>query len=253
MLPAWAKVAAPLVVAGSGLTAGGIALLTDDSSATSNAAASAWIDYPLDQASVLEGVVVVQGHGSAGSGLTALTLSVDGVVVATDDTLEFNEGLAYATFEWNAAIGLHDLVVAGGDTTSMIHQVTVVAEAAPTTTTIPSSTSTTSTTTTTIAPEPAQVSSVSASPTNVLVCAENDRRVTITASVQDASSAQLTISIAGVPTYGGPMSISGSTASRTVTLAVNFISPTNYTATVTAEGPGGSDSGSTTFESSCKP
>ncbi|MEQ1874922.1 MAG: hypothetical protein ABL953_14505 [Ilumatobacteraceae bacterium] len=251
MLPAWAKVAAPLVVAGSGLTAGGIALLTDDSPATSDAAASAWIDYPLDQATVLEGVVVVQGHGSAGSGLTALTLSVDGVVVATDDALEFNEGLAYATFEWNAAIGLHDLVVAGGDTTSVIHQVTVVAEAAPTTTTFPTSTSSTSTTTT-IAPEPAQVSSVSASPTNVLVCAENDRRVTITASVQNASSAQLTISIGGVPTYGGPMSISGSTASLTVTLAVNF-TDTDYTATVTADGPGGSDSGSTTFTSSCKP
>lgn len=261
MLPGWAKIAAPLVVAGSGLTAGGIALLSDDSVPTANAAPAAWIDFPLDQATLIEGLVVVQGHASVSSGLTALTLSVDGVVVATDDTLEFNEGLAYGTFEWNAVIGVHDLVVAGADTTSMTHQVTVVGRAAPTT--IPATTSTTTTTTTTTppttttpatiatVPQPADVSDVAASPSNVFVCSDNSRQVTITATVRRASSAQVQLTGSGASTIVAPMTIAGSTASATVTLQLNL--EATYTATVEVSGPGGSDSASTTFTTECKP
>lgn len=152
----WAKLLVPVLLVAAGGTAAVAAANTSTSSSVGTAAV--WIDNPPSDRSYAPGTVAVDAHGVADTEITALVLSVDGKDVATDDDLEVDADLVYATFDWDAAVGTHELVVAqvGGAGRRSDPRVVTIAEGAPeapkrtesTTTTRPGATTSTSSTST---------------------------------------------------------------------------------------------------------
>ena len=260
----WWKVALPVAIAGSGIAAAAVAIVrTDD---TSEAGASVWIDAPADLAAVNPGVVTVQAHVDAASGIESLTLTVDGDDVATDDQLEMNEQLAYAEFEWTAAEGAHELrVVAPDGSRSGVHTVLVAAPGTEattttsttvvetTTTTTPETTTTTSTTLppTTLPPTTAPPVTVAKPAIGTIGVTPGDCSITVTVSIANATSATVTVT-GGANNTTVPLSPVPGAASAIVALAGSSDS-TTLTITVTAKGSGGTTTATTTFlASSCK-
>lgn len=105
----WLRLALPVLLAGSGIAAGAVAVATDDPAP--EGATQVWIDGPRGNIAYAPGPTAVQAHATAISGIDALDLYVDGEKVATDDDLQRTETLALALFEWDAEVGIHDLVV----------------------------------------------------------------------------------------------------------------------------------------------
>jgi hypothetical protein len=176
----WAKVLVPVVLATTGVGAGVAGAVLDDDGPATTGPARAWVDSPIEGATVGPGTVPVDGHAAdPTSAIAALELLVDGDVVATDDDLDRARDLVYAMFDWTAEVGVHELIVreVGGGATSAGRTVVIVEGMAPaparpddedgdsdlaagaTTTTAPSTTSSSSTTppdeetTTTAGPE----------------------------------------------------------------------------------------------------
>lgn len=153
----WWKVALPVVIAGSGITAAVVATVRSDD--TTSPVGIVWFDSPDDLATVRSGAVLVQAHTNVP--VERMTLTVDGAEVAVDEQLDAVDTLRYAEFTWDAtAAGSHELQVTATGAVSDVRVVLVDDSAAvDTTTTVPStstsstsSTSTTSTTSTTTAP-----------------------------------------------------------------------------------------------------
>jgi hypothetical protein len=148
-------------VLATALVAGGIAfLLTGDGAAVAGPApAQAWIDDPLDGATVPPGPVAVIAHAYHPEGITEMILLVDGVELQT--TVPQGAGAVLVSTEWSwvpEGEGIHVIEVVGHDAgggEGLPGRVVVevrppVAPPEPTTTsTTPTTTSTTTTTTTT--------------------------------------------------------------------------------------------------------
>lgn len=129
------KVGLPLV-----LTAGGVvAFVTAPSEASPEAAV--WIDSPVTGVRVDPGAVNVVAHATAASGVSSMTLEVDGEQVVTTDELDRFDTLVTAQFAWDASVGEHALVAIGGGHRSAA--VFVVVGEAGEVTTLPASTTTT--------------------------------------------------------------------------------------------------------------
>lgn len=155
----WAKLLLPILL----VTAGGAAAVaaTRDTSRPESVATAegvVWIDNPAAGAAFAPGVVGVDAHSVVDQQIAALALYVDGDRVAVDDDLTTAQDLAYATFNWKADEGQHQLVVAqvGGDearseprTVNIVDGAPAAPKATTTTTTEPGDTTTSSTTTTT--------------------------------------------------------------------------------------------------------
>lgn len=259
----WWKVALPVAIAGSGIAAATVAIVRADD--TSEAGASVWIDAPADLAAVNPGVVTVQAHVDAASGIESLTLTVDGDDVATDDQLEVNDDLAYAEFEWSATEGAHELrVVAPDGSRSGVHSVLVAApgtEATTTTsTTVPETTTTTTpeTTTTSTTLPPTTLPPTTAPPVTVakpaigaIAVVPGDCSITVNVTVANATSATVRVTGGANDTSVALTPVPGA-ASAIVALR-GSADPTMLTIAVAATGPGGNSSSSTTFlASSCK-
>ncbi len=124
----WAKVLVPVVLATAGVGAGVAAAVLPDGAAAVGGPAQAWIDSPVPDATFGPGTIPVDAHAADPvSKIAALELLVDGDAVATDDDLDRTEDLVLATFDWDAAVGVHELVVreVGGGAVSAPITVTI--------------------------------------------------------------------------------------------------------------------------------
>jgi hypothetical protein len=266
------KVGLPLLLAG-----GGVAAFITAPSDAAIPVADVWIDSPSDGVLLSAGSVVVVAHATAGSGISSLSLEVDGSIVSSTSDLDSFDTLVSATLPWIATDGPHQLVVTGGDQRSepvVVHvgQPTEVPSASlPTPLTLPSSSSSTSstsssttsttlpeTTTTTTVPvttppaTPPPVTAVPAptisnvsltpSPGTVLRC--DGDFVRVTASVTDATSGQMQIYRTAnnllFETVNGTVSGGVFTATRDGATP-GKIPAMEYYVTLTVSGPGGSD------------
>lgn len=260
----WWKVAIPVAIAGSGIAAATVALVRADDTAA--ATPSVWIDAPADLAAVNPGIVVVQAHVDVSSGIGSLTLTVDGDDVATDDTLDVNEQLAYAEFEWNAVEGAHELrVVADDGSRSGVHTVLVAAPGgeattttsttiAATTTTVAETTTTSTSTTlppTTAAPTTAPPVTIAKPTIGAIDVTPGDCSVTVNVNVANATSASVRVTGGGNDTTVALAPVPG--AASAIVPLVGSSGDTSLTIAVTASGPGGATTATTSFVvSSCK-
>ncbi len=258
---AWWKVALPVAIAGSGITAAVVAVVRSDDSVAASGT-TVWIDAPADLAGVHPGVVTVTAHADAIDGPTSLTLSVDGTDVGTDDQLDIADGLALASFEWTAEEGVHQLVVTSADGgRSGTHTVFVQAEGDGATTTVPPTTTTTTpATTTTVAPTtteapttvpPTTARPVTTPPTTAppftipkpvigkVTLTPGDCSVGFTvASVANATSASAELT--SVPSKPPAVAVTPGAAPTTGFFPLNAApDPYLVTVSVTATGPGG--------------
>lgn len=104
------KVGLPLLLAG-----GGVAAFITAPSTAARPVANVWIDSPVDGVSLSAGSVVVVAHATADSGISSLSLEVDGSVVSSTAELDAFDTLVSAYLPWTATDGPHQLVVIGGD------------------------------------------------------------------------------------------------------------------------------------------
>lgn len=148
------------VVAAAAIGVGlGIWIPAPANSSPADGPAQAWIDDPIDGSTVELGPMEVVAHAYDPSGLTGITLTVDGSVVA-DNPLDDAGVLAYATWTWTPGSGgVYVLEAYGTGKTGgagLVGRAVVTVgnarTAAPTTPTLPGST-TTLAPTTTITPE----------------------------------------------------------------------------------------------------
>lgn len=108
----WAKVLVPVVLATTGVGAGVAAAVLPDDAPAASGPARAWVDSPGPDATFGPGTIPVDAHAAdPTSAIAALELLVDGEAVATDEDLDRTEDLVVATFDWDAAVGVHELVV----------------------------------------------------------------------------------------------------------------------------------------------
>ncbi|HQZ34158.1 MAG TPA: hypothetical protein PK020_07020 [Ilumatobacteraceae bacterium] len=149
------KVGLPLLLVG-----GGVAAYLTAPSSVASARADVWIDSPDDGVLISAGPAFVVAHATAESGVSSLSLEVDGTIVSSSSDLEAFDTLVAATLPWDATDGPHQLVVTGDGQRSapVMVQVGVAAEvpsaSLPTRLTLPpSGTSTTSVSTTTTVSE----------------------------------------------------------------------------------------------------
>jgi len=264
------KVGLPLLLAG-----GGVAAYLAAPSDAAAPRADVWIDSPEDGVLLNAGSVFVVAHATAASGVSSLSLEVDGTVVSSSSDLEAFNTLVSATLPWVATDGPHQLVVTGGGQRSapvMVHvgNATEVPSAAlPTPLTLPSSATTTTsstvpetTTTTTTVPEtttapttpptapppPAPPApaignvTLTPAPGTALRCTGDQVRVT--ANVTNATSGQMKIYFTS--TNGLFETVNGSVAGGVFTATRDGTTPTkvptgDYYVTITVSGPGGMD------------
>ena len=267
----WWKLALPVVVAGSGITAAVVSTVRSDDPATPSA--TVWFDAPADLAALAAGPVTVQAHTNGP--VTSLSLTVDGAAVATDDTLDARDGLRYASFEWDAAPGTHELQITSPDggvsdtravfvdgsdtgttTTSTVPATTTTVESTSTT---ESTTTTTSSTTTTAAPV------TTAAPTTTIpkpgigapkVSVDSSCNLVIEVAISGSDNATLRFATELSDTT---TRIDLATSPPTATLFVgsDFFLPAQdpipATITIKANGPGGSTTRTATYQlDSCK-
>lgn len=130
----WAKVLIPVVLATTGVGAGAAAVVLDDDAPAATGPARAWVDNPIPGLAFGPGTVPVDGHAAdPESAIAALELVVDDEVVSADDSLDRVEDLVYAQLDWQAEVGVHELVIreVGGGATSAVRIVRIVEGMAP--------------------------------------------------------------------------------------------------------------------------
>ncbi|MEI2825080.1 MAG: Ig-like domain-containing protein [Dermatophilaceae bacterium] len=109
-----AKVALPAIAVAA---AAGYAVAAPSADATGP---GVWLDSPLMGSVLRAGMVQVQGHASAASPISSMSLLVDGADVSSTTTLEHRGNLSYATLPWQATAGTHQLQIRAGALTSMV-------------------------------------------------------------------------------------------------------------------------------------
>ena len=101
-----AKVVVPVVL----IAGGGVAFAASARTTKPSVEVRAWIDNPLDGATVRVGLVDVVAHASGPSDVARIELVVDDVVVGDFSTLTQTDRLATGSNRWAATVGTHALL-----------------------------------------------------------------------------------------------------------------------------------------------